>query len=189
MFHLTRILLNNSKQSKYLSELSNHGVPGSWIYRVGYIGFEDNIQQPFEAQEEQHKKYDPETCENGGKLKCHASATCHNYRNGFQCKCNVGFYGNGIDCIKNDVPIRVSGKVSGKIGNSDIEAQIQSYVILSDGRSYTAVSPINFDVGYKSQLGYTLGYVIGWLFAKPVSSDDVLNGYQVRICVRTFLNF
>lgn len=58
---------------------------------------------------------------------------------------------------------------------------------MSDGRSYTAVSPLNSDVGYSSQLAYTFGYAIGWLFAKPVGSDAP-NGYEVS-CDSHFVHF
>lgn len=72
----------------------------------------------------------------------------------------------------------MSGSLTGKIDDSELNSQLQSYVVLSDGRSYTAVSPLNSDVGYNSQLAYTFGYAIGWLFAKPVGSDAP-NGYEV----------
>lgn len=161
-----------------MNQLSNHGVPGSWIYRVGNIGFENTIEEPDQSRYRQQENAQAQSCESYGRLKCHVAAVCQNNPYGFECHCKSGYYGNGLNCIKNDVPLRVSGNVHGAIG-VPIDAQIQSYVVLSDGRSYTAISPITADIGYKSQLAYTLGYVIGWLFAKPIGTDNAQNGYQI----------
>ena len=30
---------------------------------------------------------------------CHMNATCSNYLGGFNCSCNEGFIGNGMDCV------------------------------------------------------------------------------------------
>lgn len=172
-------------QAKYLSELSNVGIPGAWLFRVGHIQFEDSIEEPDQVRSYESDASQPKSCANGGRRKCHISAECIDTTSGFCCKCKHGFYGNGFSCIKNDAPLRVTGKVTGSIGDAQLDAQLQSYVVLVDGRSYTAVSPLEGNVGYKSQLLFTLGSVIGWLFAKPIANDNVLNGYQVsyRFCV------
>lgn len=164
---------------KYLSQLSNHGKPGSWIYRIGHVSFENNIEEPDQTRFHQVDSQQPKSCSNVGRLKCHISAICQDTPNGFACHCKSGFYGNGLSCIKSDVPVRVLGKVTGKIGNTEVNAQLQSYVVLSDGRSYTAVSPLSSDIGFSSQLAHTFGYGIGWLFAKPVGNDNSPNGYQI----------
>lgn len=166
-------------QAKYLSKLSNNGKPGSWIFRVGHLGFEKNIEQPDQSRYFQQEFEHPRSCGTGGNLKCHISAICRDTRLSFACQCKPGFYGNGYYCIKNDVPLRVAGKVTGKINNSQLDAQLQSYVVLSDGRTYTAITPLDSGIGHSAQLAYTFGSVIGWLFAKPIATENAPNGYQV----------
>lgn len=119
------------------------------------------------------------SCATSGKLKCHLSATCTDTPTGFCCKCIEGYYGNGESCLNNNLPIRVSGKVSGSVNNETISSQLQSYVVMTDGRSYTAISPLSSNVGYSLQLAQVLGGVVGWLFAKPGANS--LNGYQVKL--------
>lgn len=170
---------SGTESVKYLSVLSNNGKPGTWLFRVGPLGGEDSIEEPDQVQSQPSDFLEPVSCSNGGKLKCHLSATCIDTRKGFCCKCKTGFYGNGFSCIKNDVPIRVSGKVTGYVSDTEINAQLQSYVLLTDGRSYTAVSPLTKDIGYNLQLLYSLGSAIAWLFAKPIGNENILNGYQI----------
>lgn len=162
-----------------MNKLSNNGKSGSWIFRVGHLGFESNILEPDQSRFYQQEIQNPRSCGSGGNLKCHISAICRDTRLSFACQCKPGFYGNGYNCIKNDVPLRVSGKVTGKINNVPLDAQFQSYVVLSDGRSYTAISPLDAIIGYNTQLAYAFGSVVGWLFAKPVANDNAPNGYQV----------
>lgn len=175
-------------QAKYLSKLSNNGNPGSWIFRVGHLSFESNIEQPDQSRFFQQEIQYPRSCSSGGNLKCHISAVCRDTRLSFACECKPGFYGNGYSCIKSDVPLRVAGKVTGKINNVQLDAQLQSYVVLSDGRSYTAVSPLEQSIGYSSQLAYAFGSVIGWLFAKPITTDNAPNGYQVSFFFLIFVH-
>lgn len=165
-----------------MSQLSNVGIPGAWLFRVGHLQVEDSIEEPDQVRSAEPEILAPKTCANGGSLKCHISAVCTDTTSGFCCKCKNGFYGNGFSCIKSDAPLRVTGTLTGSIGNAQLNAQLQSYVVLADGRSYTAVSPLERDVGFKSQLLFTLGSVIGWLFAKPIASDNAPNGYQVNFC-------
>lgn len=166
-------------QANYLSELTNCGVPGSWLFKIGPLGVEptNNVQEPAYGSSNEGDTGVP-TCATNGRLKCHSSATCVDTRKGFCCKCNKGYYGNGYSCLKDDVPVRVSGKVAGTLNDIPISSQLQSYVVMADGRSYTAVSPLTANIGNNMQLLQVLGGTIGWLFAKP--SGDVKNGYQVR---------
>lgn len=136
----------------------------------------DGIEEPDAiTPDEQNSEYP--SCAISGKYKCDSSATCTDTSNGFCCKCYEGYYGNGKSCIKNDVPIRVSGKVSGLVNNENISAQLQSYVVMTEGRSYTAISPLSSTIGYSLQLAPILGGVVGWLFGKPVI--NTINGYEV----------
>lgn len=159
-----------------MNENSNYGVPGSWLYRVGPLTYEDTIEEPDYISPDEHSSAIP-SCSKTGKFECDSSATCTDTPTGFCCKCNEGYYGNGKNCIKNDVPIRVSGKVVGLINNETISAQLQSYVVMTEGRSYTAISPLSSTVGYSLQLAPIIGGVVGWLFAKPGANS--VNGYEV----------
>lgn len=161
---------------RYLSETSNYGQPGRWLYRVGKLSEGENVEEPDNVlQDEEEAK--PLTCASGGRLQCHSAATCEDNQDGFCCKCKDGFYGNGNSCIMNSVPIRVTGHINGRIGSETISSQLQSYVVMVDGRSYTAVSALSTELGLKVQLLEVIGGVIGWLFAKPVGTT--LNGYQI----------
>lgn len=159
---------------KYLSDLSNYHNPGNWMFRVGPLGYEDNVEEPQIDSEEEIVE---NSCKNNGKYKCHSSSDCLDTRSGFCCSCKPGFYGNGYNCVHDDIPIRVAGTIKGAIGNEQIDSQLQSYVVMADGKSYTAINPIPRKIGYQIQLLQVLGETIGWLFAKPLS--DSLNGYQL----------
>lgn len=123
----------------------------------------------------------PTSCEDGGRLRCHTSARCEDNVNGYCCHCKDGFYGNGLSCLKNDVPLRVSGKVTGVINSIAINSHLQSYVVLTDGRAYSAISPLPSEIGFSTQLGAVFNNVIGWLFAKTSDSNSIPNGYQVNL--------
>lgn len=63
----------------------------------------------------------------------------------------------------------MNGKVYGKINGEKIEQlDLQSYVVMSDGRAYTAISRVPEFIGSDIQTLQILGGVIGYLFAKPV---------------------
>lgn len=168
-------------QVKYLSELTNTGETGSWLFLVGSSDRDQrDIKTPDQVGSGNGASSgDPETCEDGGRLRCHTAANCNNTPAGYCCSCKDGYYGNGVSCIKNDVPLRVSGKVTGDINGVEINGHLQSYVVLSDGRSYSAISPLSGDIGYASQLASVFGNTISWLFAQPAGNNSVPNGYQV----------
>lgn len=109
--------------------------------------------------------------------KGHSAAMCKDLARGFCCTCKEGFYGNGYSCIKNNIPIRVTGSITGHIGTANVASQLQAYVVMADGRVYTAISPVTSEIGPKMQLLQNIGGVIGWLFAKPLEKN--LNGYQI----------
>lgn len=119
-----------------------------------------------------------ESCAISGRMKCHVKSTCDDQpEEGFCCTCQEGFYGNGYNCLKNDIPLRVTGSATGSVNAVELNSQFQSYVILLDGRSYSAVSPLPPQIGHLFQLVPNLGESIGWLFAK--TADGRQNGYQL----------
>ncbi|KAK0096570.1 hypothetical protein PV326_005114 [Microctonus aethiopoides] len=113
-----------------------------------------------------------------GATTCHSKATCVDYEYGYCCNCKPGYFGNGKSCQPIDLPLRVIGRISGKINGEEFSARdLQCYVQTKDGRTYTALSRVPENIGQSFQLLSTLGGVIGWLFAKPIG--DTKNGYQL----------
>lgn len=76
------------------------------------------------------------------------------------------------------MPARATGQIVGTLNDIAISSQLQSYVVVEDGRVYTAVSSLTPNIGYSMQLLQVLGGSVGWLFAK--TNGEVKNGYQVR---------
>lgn len=109
---------------------------------------------------------------------CHVQATCTDYESGFCCECRNKHYGNGKFCVSKDAPLRVNGKVNGKINGERLDnLDLQSYIVMTDGRAYTAISKIPESIGFDVQSLQILGSVIGYLFAKPIR--NAYNGYQL----------
>lgn len=76
------------------------------------------------------------------------------------------------------MPLRVIGRVSGTINNIEFPSRdLQCYVQTQDGRTYTALSRVPEEIGASFQFLGNLGFVIGWLFAKPIR--DTENGYEL----------
>lgn len=153
---------------------SNIGEAGEWLFKVGPFTQDGNVEEPSVFDEESQE---PRNCADGGNFKCHSAATCSDTKTGYCCVCKAGYYGNGYSCVKNDVPLRVVGSVKGTLNHWAVDTQMQSYIVMADGRSYTALSPLEDDLGTTLQLTQAIGASIGWLFAKPIG--NVLNGYQV----------
>lgn len=169
---------SGSDRVRHLTETSNYGQNGRWIYRVGKLLENENVEEPDNVRVYEQPQQ-PTSCASGGRLQCHSSATCEDIRGGpgFCCKCRDGFYGNGLSCIKNSAPIRVTGKIGGHIGETSVTGTLQAYVVMIDGRTYTAITGIDSHSGPQVQMLEIIGGVIGWLFAKPIG--ETLNGYQV----------
>lgn len=120
-----------------------------------------------------------QSCSNAGQRVCSQFAQCVDKQEGFCCICQPGFYGNGEVCIKDDVPVRVTGSLVGELNGEMIpeRSKLQSYVVTADGRSYTAVTPISTELGANLRLVLPIVSAIGWLFAKPFNNTH--NGYQL----------
>lgn len=166
-----------SDNVRHLNEGSNVNNPGEWLYRIGPLGPNDNIMEP-DAFKIISADREPSSCGTGGSFKCHSKAMCKDTASGFCCMCKEGFYGDGLICIKNDIPLRVSGLISGNIGGMDIRnVALQSYIVMAEGRTYTALSEVQPDIGSKLQLAQSIGSTLGWLFAKPIKNKK--NGFQI----------
>lgn len=81
-------------------------------------------------------------------------------------------------------PQRVNGKVKGKIfvGNNPVpvifeNTDLHSYVVMNQGRAYTAISTIPETLGYSLLPLASIGGIIGWMFA--VEQQGYKNGFSV----------
>lgn len=146
---------------------------------MGDITPDGNVATPDQYnQNEIEDEEESKTCAQSGPSICHTQARCVDYQAGICCQCNEGYYGNGKTCIKEDVPLRVHGKLFGEINGVSLnEVNIQAYVVVADGRSYTALSQGPRSIGGSLQTLNILGGLIGWLFAKPIG--NARNGYQL----------
>ncbi|XP_072938855.1 nidogen [Epargyreus clarus] len=170
---------SGSHQIRNVVSWSNIQEPGRYVYRVGRILPDGNIAVPDQYNEvEVEIAEESKTCAQSGPSVCHTHARCVDYQAGICCQCNDGFYGNGKSCIKDDVPLRIHGKLNGVINNINLnDVDIQAYVVVADGKSYTALSQAPPNLGNSLLLLNVLGGVVGWLFAQP--SGTARNGYQL----------
>ncbi|CAG5058827.1 unnamed protein product [Parnassius apollo] len=170
---------SGSHQIRNIVSWSNIHEPGKYVFRVGNIPPDGNVAVPDQYdQNEVEDEEESKTCAQSGPSVCHIQARCVDYQAGICCQCNEGFYGNGKSCIKDDVPLRVHGKLNGVINDVNLnDVDVQAYVVVADGRSYTALSQAPPSLGNSLLQLSVIGGVIGWLFAKPSSSAK--NGYQL----------
>ncbi|XP_067632308.1 nidogen [Eurosta solidaginis] len=161
-----------------LTENSNIGVPGVWVFHVGALAEGANVQVPADQEHLNIVPHAP-TCAESGHKTCNYNADCIDKSDGFCCICHEGFYGNGKACLKNDYPMRVTGTLAGEINGLPIDerAKLQSYVVTADSRSYTAINPLSAELGAQLRLALPIFSSIGWLFAK--SLNGAANGYQL----------
>ncbi|XP_006108323.1 nidogen-1-like, partial [Myotis lucifugus] len=123
------------------------------------------------------------TCANS-RHQCSVHAECRDYATGFCCSCVAGYTGNGRQCVAEGSPQRVNGKVKGRIfvGSSPVpvvfeNTDLHSYVVMNQGRSYTAISTIPETVGYSLLPLAPVGGIIGWMFA--VEQDGFRHGFSI----------
>uniref|UniRef100_A0A673G1F2 Nidogen 2a (osteonidogen) n=1 Tax=Sinocyclocheilus rhinocerous TaxID=307959 RepID=A0A673G1F2_9TELE len=122
-----------------------------------------------------------ETCERF-QQQCSQNAHCTDYSTGFCCHCNSGFYGNGRHCLPNGAPHRVNGKVRGTVLVGGTAVQLDSidlhaYIVVGDGRAYTAISEVPEPVGWALMPVAPIGGLFGWLFALELPNS--LNGFTI----------
>uniref|UniRef100_A0A6I8SDX4 Nidogen-1 n=1 Tax=Xenopus tropicalis TaxID=8364 RepID=A0A6I8SDX4_XENTR len=124
-----------------------------------------------------------QTCANN-RHQCSSQAFCKDFSTGFCCSCIPGYYGNGRQCVAEGSPQRVNGKVKGKIyvGSNPVPVvfegiDLHSYVVVNDGRAYTAISTIADSLGYSLLPLASIGGIIGWMFS--VQQPGYKNGFSI----------
>ncbi|XP_026157559.1 nidogen-2 [Mastacembelus armatus] len=110
--------------------------------------------------------------------QCSQNAFCSDYATGFCCHCRPGFYGNGRHCLPDGAPQRVSGKVRGTVivGSTPVtlnNIDLHAYIVVGDGRAYTAISEVPEPVGWALMPVAPIGELFGWLFALELPNSQV----------------
>ncbi|XP_061112945.1 nidogen-2 [Conger conger] len=113
---------------------------------------------------------------------CSPNGFCTDYPSGLCCHCDAGFYGNGRHCLPDGAPHRVNGKVSGEVmvGSTPLrldDVDLHAYIVVGDGRAYTAISQVPEPIGWAMMPMAPIGGLFGWLFALPLPGHK--NGFSV----------
>uniref|UniRef100_A0A674C3U4 Nidogen 2 n=1 Tax=Salmo trutta TaxID=8032 RepID=A0A674C3U4_SALTR len=129
-------------------------------------------------------QYSTETKETCARFQqqCSQNADCTDYSSGFCCHCRSGFYGNGRHCLPDGAPHRVNGKVSGTVtvGSTPVDlnsVDLHAYIVVSDGRAYTAISEVPEPVGWALMPVAPIGELFGWLFALELPNSQA--GFKI----------
>ncbi|XP_061759536.1 nidogen-2-like [Nerophis ophidion] len=151
--------------------------PGGHVVSVD----EDDID--FDTGVIQYTTENKETCARF-QQQCSQNAFCSDYATGFCCHCQPGFYGNGRHCLPKAAPQRVSGKLSGTVivGMTPVELNqidLHAYIVVGDGRAYTAVSEIPEPVGWALMPAAPIGELFGWLFALELPNSQA--GFKTTV--------
>ncbi|KAE8278631.1 Nidogen-2 [Larimichthys crocea] len=129
----------------------------------------------------QYTTENKETCARF-QQQCSQNAICSDYATGYCCHCQSGFYGNGRHCLPEGAPQRVSGKMSGTVtvGSTPVELNnidLHAYVVVGDGRAYTAISEVPEPVGWALMPLAPIGELFGWLFALELPNSQA--GFKI----------
>ncbi|XP_023185226.1 nidogen-2 isoform X2 [Xiphophorus maculatus] len=147
----------------------------------GHVVSVDEEDVDFDTGVIQYTTENKETCARF-QQQCSQNAFCSDYATGFCCHCRPGFYGNGRHCLPDGAPQRVSGKVSGTVtvGSTPVELNnidLHAYIVVGDGRAYTAISEVPEPVGWAMMSVSPVGELFGWLFALELPNSQA--GFKI----------
>uniref|UniRef100_A0A3Q4I0A0 Nidogen 2a (osteonidogen) n=1 Tax=Neolamprologus brichardi TaxID=32507 RepID=A0A3Q4I0A0_NEOBR len=167
------------EESCFIIMFGNSGIPGLWLFHTGNRYSFDNIvpasiKGPVSTPPT--VGYDPHMVILFLQ-QCSQNAFCTDYATGFCCHCQPGFYGNGRQCLPDGAPQRVSGKVSGTVyvGSTPVSLNnidLHAYIVVGDGRAYTAISEVPEPVGWALMPVAPIGELFGWLFALELQNSQ-----------------
>ncbi|XP_062417347.1 nidogen-2 isoform X2 [Pungitius pungitius] len=155
----------------------------------GHVVSVDEDDVDFDTGVIQYTTEKKETCASSRfQQQCSQNAFCSDYATGFCCHCRTGFYGNGRHCLPEGAPQRVSGKVSGTVtvGSTPVELNnidLHAYIVVGDGRAYTAISEVPEPVGWALMPLAPIGELFGWLFALELPNSQA--GFKITGAVFT----
>ncbi|XP_028277886.1 nidogen-2 isoform X7 [Parambassis ranga] len=147
----------------------------------GHVVSVDEDDVDFNTEVIRYTTENKETCARF-QQQCSQNAFCSDYATGFCCHCRPGFYGNGRHCLPDGAPQRVSGKVSGTVtvGSTPVELNsidLHAYIVVGDGRAYTAISEVPEPVGWALMPAAPIGELFGWLFALELPNSQA--GFKI----------
>ncbi|XP_063733649.1 nidogen-2 isoform X2 [Eleginops maclovinus] len=147
----------------------------------GHVVSVDEDDLDFDTGVIQYTTENKETCARF-QQQCSQNAFCSDYATGFCCHCRPGFYGNGRHCLPEGAPQRVSGKVSGSVtvGSTPVDINnidLHAYIVVGDGRAYTAISEVPEPVGWALMPLAPIGELFGWLFALELPKSQA--GFKI----------
>ncbi|XP_076008480.1 nidogen-2 [Genypterus blacodes] len=160
----------------YPPQTSDPGLsPGGHVVSVE----EDDVD--FDTGVIQYTTENKETCARF-QQQCSQHAFCSDYATGFCCHCQPGLYGNGRHCLPDGAPQRVSGKVRGTltVGSTPVslnDIDLHAYIVVGDGRAYTAISEVPEPVGWALMPVAPIGELFGWLFALELPNSQ--GGFKI----------
>nr|XP_043905348.1 nidogen-2 isoform X2 [Solea senegalensis] len=142
----------------------------------GHVVSVDEEDVDFDTGVIQYTTENKETCARF-QQQCSQNAFCTDYATGYCCHCQSGFYGNGRHCLPEGAPQRVSGKVSGTVtvGSTPVtlnNIDLHAYIVVGDGRAYTAISEVPEPVGWALMPVAPIGELFGWLFALELPNSQ-----------------
>uniref|UniRef100_A0A3B4GHJ5 Nidogen 2 n=1 Tax=Pundamilia nyererei TaxID=303518 RepID=A0A3B4GHJ5_9CICH len=167
---------SNEQSVKNLYQFGNGGIPGLWLFHTGNRYSFDNIV-PASIKAPIVLKTTTFSFSFRFLQQCSQNAFCTDYATGFCCHCQPGFYGNGRQCLPDGAPQRVSGKVSGTVyvGSTPVSLNnidLHAYIVVGDGRAYTAISEVPEPVGWALMPVAPIGELFGWLFALELQNSQ-----------------
>uniref|UniRef100_A0A669DSZ2 Nidogen 2 n=1 Tax=Oreochromis niloticus TaxID=8128 RepID=A0A669DSZ2_ORENI len=167
---------SNEQSVKNLYQFGNSGIPGLWLFHTGNRYSFDNIV-PASIRALIVLKTTTFSFSFRFLQQCSQNAFCTDYATGFCCHCQPGFYGNGRQCLPDGAPQRVSGKVSGTVyvGSTPVSLNnidLHAYIVVGDGRAYTAISEVPEPVGWALMPVAPIGELFGWLFALELQNSQ-----------------